>query len=56
MMCYYMPAVKLLLQKGADVNHIDKNNKTALVYATVERHSDIVTMLINSNNKTLPIK
>lgn len=43
--------VSLLLQAGADVNHRDNNNETALTYAVKFNSLDIVVLLLENGAK-----
>lgn len=44
----YVDTVKLLLQKGANVNNASINNKTPLMKASEKEHYEIVELLIKS--------
>ena len=43
--------VKLLVQQGADVNHVNKEGKTALTYAILDKNMDNVRCLVTNGSK-----
>jgi hypothetical protein len=47
--CGNEAVVYFLLSSGADINAMDKNGYTALFYAVLQGHQNIVKMLIDSN-------
>jgi len=47
----YTDIVKLLIENGADVNVKDKDGMTALMYASEEGYTEIVSLLKNAGAK-----
>ncbi|MBQ4875163.1 MAG: ankyrin repeat domain-containing protein [Rickettsiaceae bacterium H1] len=45
----HMKVVDLLLQRDADVNVKDTDNRTALIWAAMKNHMEVVGVLINSS-------
>jgi len=41
-------AIKYLLEKGVDINVVDKHKETALMLATIKHHREVVQLLLES--------
>lgn len=44
-----LPIVKLLLERGANVNHCNANGHTAVKYAGSKNHTELLTYLLDAN-------
>ena len=50
----YLPVVELLVEKGADVNKLNKYGETALLKASYRGHAGVVQTLLDSGANTEP--
>jgi ankyrin repeat protein len=52
----HLEMCRVLVEKGADVSHLDSSNKTAAEYAKKSKHYDIAEYLVNEIKRTKDIK
>lgn len=44
--------VKLLIEKGIDVNDVDRDGETALMYASYKKNKEMMELLIKNGAKS----